>query len=56
LGPLEFEEGCGYQSAFSFLEEGDYRTAFVVVRPTLLPLAQSRWSQSEIFSLEGVTV
>jgi energy-coupling factor transporter ATP-binding protein EcfA2 len=56
LGPLEFEGGCGYQSAFPLLEEGNYRTAFVVVRSALLPLAKSRWPQAEIFPLEGMTI
>lgn len=56
LGPLELEDGYGYQGALHLLDEGRYRTAFVVVRPALLPLAQLRWPQSQVFELESVTV
>jgi len=55
LGPLELEEGSGYQQALHLLDEGRYRTAFVVVRPALLPLAQLRWPQAQICSLGDVT-
>ena len=56
LGPLELEDGYGFQEALHLLDEGRYRTAFVVVRPALLPLAQLRWSNSQVFELESVTV
>ena len=55
LGPLELEEGYGYQEALRLLDEGRYRTAFVVVRPTLIPLTMLRWPHAQIFSLEGET-
>ena len=53
LGPLELEEGYGYQEALRLLDEGCYRTAFIVVRPALLPLAQLRWPKSHVFELES---
>jgi nucleoside-triphosphatase len=53
LGPLELEEGYGYQQALCVLDEGRYRVAFVVVRPALIPSAVLRWPQAQIFSLEG---
>jgi nucleoside-triphosphatase THEP1 len=56
LGPLELEDGYGFQEALHLLDEGRYRKAFVVVRPALLPLAQLRWSNSQVFELESVTV
>lgn len=56
LGPLELEDGYGYQGALHLLDEGRYRKAFVVVRPALLPLAQLRWPNSQVFELESVTV
>jgi nucleoside-triphosphatase len=56
LGPLELEDGFGYQQALNLLDEGRYRKAFVVVRPALLPLAQLRWPNSQVFELESVTV
>lgn len=54
LGPLELESGDGYQQALRLLDEGRYRKAIVVVRPSLLPLAQLRWPQAETFTLRPV--
>ncbi|MFN2237352.1 MAG: nucleoside-triphosphatase [Anaerolineales bacterium] len=51
LGPLELEEGYGYQEALRLLDEKRYRLALVVVRPALLPLAQIRWPQAQVFML-----
>lgn len=42
LGPLEFLQGGGWQSAFSRLERRDYLLALVVVRPELLEAAYTR--------------
>jgi nucleoside-triphosphatase THEP1 len=56
LGPLELEDGDGYQQALHLLDEGRYRTAFIVVRPALLSIAKLRWPQALICSLEGVAV
>ena len=53
LGPLELEEGHGYQEALRLLDEERYRTALVVVRPALLPLACLRWPDAQVYSLEG---
>jgi nucleoside-triphosphatase THEP1 len=55
LGPLELEDGYGYQEALHLLDEGRYRTAFVVVRPALLPLARLRWPQAQVLELESET-
>lgn len=56
LGPLELEDGYGYQEALHLLDEGRYRTAFVAVRPILLPLARLRWPQAQTYSLEGMAI
>ena len=53
LGPLELEEGHGYQDALRLLDEGRYYVAVVAVRPTLLSLVQTRWPQAQTCSLEG---
>ena len=53
LGPLELEEGHGYQEALRLLDEERYHTALVVVRPALLPLACLRWPDAQVYSLEG---
>ncbi|MEA4909911.1 MAG: DUF2478 domain-containing protein [Chloroflexi bacterium] len=55
LGPLEFERGQGWTSAFAALEHaGAYRMALVVVRPELLAAARRRWPQAEILTLMAV--
>jgi nucleoside-triphosphatase THEP1 len=43
LGPLEFLQGGGWQSAFPLLERGAFRLALVVVRPILVKMASSRF-------------
>jgi nucleoside-triphosphatase len=51
IGPLEFEKGFGYHEALRLLDEGRYRTILIVVRPTLLALACSRWPQARALKL-----
>ncbi len=40
LGPLEIEQGWGWQQAFSVLRQAEFALALVVVRPTLVTQAQ----------------
>jgi nucleoside-triphosphatase len=54
LGPLELEEGYGYEQALPLLDEGRYHRAVVVVRPALLPLARVRWTAAQAVSVTGV--
>ena len=56
LGPLELEHGYGYQEALNLLDEERYDITFVVVRPSLLPIAQLRWPQAQTYSLESATI
>jgi nucleoside-triphosphatase THEP1 len=53
LGPLELEEGYGYQEALHLLDEKRYRSALVVVRPEMLKLAQLRWPYGRVLDLES---
>jgi nucleoside-triphosphatase len=53
LGPLELEEGYGYQEALCLLDEGRYRVAVVAVRPSLVTLARLRWPDAQVHFLEG---
>ena len=53
LGPLELEEGCGYQEALRLLDESRYQVAVVAVRPALLSLVRLRWPDVQVYSLEG---
>jgi hypothetical protein len=55
VGPLELEEGYGYQEALRLLDEGRYRAALVVVRPALLALARVRWPQAQVLDLERMS-
>lgn len=55
LGPLELEEGAGYQQALQLLDAGRYRTALVVVRPELLQAACLRWPHAQAITLPGET-
>lgn len=43
LGPLEFLRGEGLISGLARIDSGNYRTACVVVRSSLLPKALQRW-------------
>jgi nucleoside-triphosphatase len=56
IGPLEFEKNLGFWSALEFLDESAYRTALVVVRPALLPVARKRWPAARLLMLEKIKV
>ncbi|NTW28222.1 MAG: hypothetical protein HGA39_02510 [Coriobacteriia bacterium] len=51
IGPLELLSGVGWQSALSVIDSGVYRTAFVVVRPSLLEIATTRWPSAEVIQV-----
>ncbi len=51
LGPLEFDEGGGFQAGLRLLDEGRYRAAWVVVRPELLARARARWPLASVMAL-----
>ena len=51
LGPLEFDRGKGWVEGFRVLDEGNYRAALVVVRPSLVEQARSRWPDAEVIRL-----
>ncbi|MBT7074786.1 MAG: hypothetical protein HN922_07740 [Anaerolineae bacterium] len=55
IGPLELENGCGYQQALRLLDERCYRFAFVAVRPSLLLVAQNRWPHAQTCVLGEAT-
>lgn len=47
LGPLEFNQGRGWQSAFPLIEQRAYHLAVVVIRPSLVAEALQRWRWAE---------
>ena len=55
IGPLELENGSGYQQALRLLDERCYRLAFVAVRPSLLLVAQKRWPHAQTYVLGSAT-
>jgi len=48
LGPLELVRSAGYTEALKLLDEERYKDAIVVIRPSLLALAQERWPHAEV--------
>ena len=44
IGYLELEEGSGWKAALEYLESGEYKHAFIVIRPSLLEIAAARWA------------
>jgi ABC-type cobalamin/Fe3+-siderophores transport system ATPase subunit/nucleoside-triphosphatase THEP1 len=53
LGPLEFGRGEGLIEGLRLLDEGRYKVACVVVRSSLLPVAQQRWPHAQVVSGRG---
>ncbi len=50
LGPLEFMRGEGLLAGLQVIDNGRYRVACVVIRPSLLPEAQARWPHAHIIN------
>ena len=53
LGPLELVHGQGFQQAVALIDAAIFNQAFVVIRPSLLELAQSRWPGAHLLRLGG---
>lgn len=51
LGPLEFYRAEGWVNGFGAVENGEYRAAVVVIRPSLIDIAARRWNVSRIIDL-----
>ncbi len=56
LGPLELQRGKGWVAGFSVIESGDYSTALIVIRPSLVEEAARRWKVSRIIDLDQITL
>ena len=54
LGPLEFKRGLGWQSAFVVLEQQNYDSAVVVIRPELIINALTCWKGSKILEVPPI--
>ncbi len=53
LGPLELLENDGLTNGLKLVSERRYRLAAVVVRPSLLAIAQERWPEGTVLDLTG---
>lgn len=51
LGPLEFERDEGWIAGLSAVDSGEYQIALVVIRPSLLKMANQRWKVSSVLDL-----
>jgi nucleoside-triphosphatase THEP1 len=53
LGPLEFTRSQGLMMAFDSIKRGDYQTALLVIRPSLVHQAYRRWDIDRLLDLSG---
>lgn len=53
LGPLEFRQGEGWVNGFSVVASGNFSAALLVIRPSLLEEALSRWDVERIIDLDN---
>lgn len=51
-GFLELEHGEGFQAGLKLFDVRDFKLGIVVVRPSLLPIAQVRWPEAIVFNLD----
>lgn len=56
LGPLEFQRGEGWMNGFAVLQNGDYSTALVVIRPSLIAEAAQKWQAKRIIDLDQTPI
>lgn len=53
LGPLEFNRAEGWISALEIVDQGQFQTALLVIRPDLVGAASRRWQVTRILDLSG---
>ncbi|MBI9046507.1 MAG: hypothetical protein JEZ06_18595 [Anaerolineaceae bacterium] len=53
LGPIELEEGRGWQAGIEALDSGAYQLALLVLRPELLPHGRQRWPQAQVIEINS---
>jgi nucleoside-triphosphatase THEP1 len=52
LGPIELERGQGWQDGINAVDSKLYKMAVLVIRPSLVALAQAKWPDTELISLD----
>jgi nucleoside-triphosphatase THEP1 len=55
LGPLELLRQEGWVTALEILDRAEFNEAYIVIRESLINVAQSRWPESEILRPESLT-
>jgi nucleoside-triphosphatase THEP1 len=53
LGPLEFTRGLGWQNGLQAIDNGDYKIAVVIIRPSLVETALKRWPKSIVVEIQN---
>ena len=56
LGPLEFSAGGGLTAGMQLLDQGRYRSAWVVIRPELVDAACARWPVTRVYYIPGAVL
>lgn len=51
-GFLELEHGKGFQAGLNVIDAQDFKLGVVVVRPSLLSIAQARWPEAVVIDLD----
>ncbi|HKJ26872.1 MAG TPA: nucleoside-triphosphatase [Anaerolineales bacterium] len=51
-GFLELDHGAGFQSGLALIDSQEYSIGVVVVRPSLMAIAQQRWPDSVVIDLD----
>lgn len=51
LGPLEFNRRLGWQNGLQAIDKGEYKTAVVVIRPSLTETAINRWPHAKVIEI-----
>jgi len=54
LGPLEFNRAQGWVNAIDAIDSGEFQTALLVIRPSLVQQASRRWKITRIIDLSGI--
>jgi nucleoside-triphosphatase THEP1 len=52
LGPIELVRGQGWQNGLKAVDGANYKTAVIVIRPSLLEIATKRWPDTTVLKLE----
>ncbi|MCB2179530.1 nucleoside-triphosphatase [bacterium] len=53
-GNLELMQGGGFSNGLDLVDQQRYKLGVVVVRPSLMEIAQRRWPQAKVVDVEGL--